>query len=226
MKGTKLIIYLISVVAYTVSLSIIFKRPVSFSVSPDFSLAGLELELFGLAMFVCLTLLFLRKHSIYDALSFFVPIIFIWIIIEGDWIIRGIYTFHKLNFYFWDTPVAVIFYYSLIYPLFLLYQKLGKGWINRLKGISVHLLIDVLITTPLAILFGFWTFRSTVFSVYPYIVPVVHLAEVFLGLFYVLFEEWLLAEKRIDEAWKPLVSLTAVFLFLAVYGTCDVLIKF
>lgn len=218
-SGTKLIIYIVSAVAYAVLLSFIFGRPISFSVSSNFSLVGAGLELFGLAMFVCFILLFLRKHGAYDALVFFVPIILIGIILEGDWIIRGSYTFHKLNLYFWDTPVAVIFYYSLIYPLFLLYQKFGKGWANRLKGIFSHLLIDVLITTPLAILFGFWTFKNIIFSVYPFIAPTVHLIEVFLGLCYVLFEEWLLVEKRIDKTWKPLISLTVAFLFLVVYAS-------
>ena len=218
MKSAKLIIYIVSVITYAVLLSVVFGRPISFSVGLNFSLVGAGLELFGLAMFVCFIILFSRKHSAYDALSFFVPIILIGVMLEGDWIIRGGYAFHKLNLYFWDTPVAVIFYYSLIYPLFLLYQRFGKRWANRLKGIFSHLLIDVLITTPLAILFGFWTFKNTIFSVYPFIVPTVHLTEVFSGLCYVLFEEWLLAEKRIDKAWKPLISLTVAFLFLAVYA--------
>ena len=155
MKSTKLIIYLTSVIAYTVLISIVFERSISFSVNSSFSLAGAGLEIFGLAMFIYIVFLFLRKHSMYDALTFFIPIMFLWIVIEGNWILGGKYTFHKLNFYFWDTPVAVIFYYSLIYPLFLLYQKFKKGWINRLKSTLIHLSVDVLITTPLAILFGF-----------------------------------------------------------------------
>jgi len=203
---------------YSFLLSFLFKRPFSFYVTSQFSPVGLFLEILGLILSFALIFRFKGKYGFYNTFSFFVPLFLIGALVEGDWILKQRFAFHKLNFYFWDTPVVIILYYSGTSLLYALYQKLGKGWFNRLKGVIIHLLADTLISTPFGIMFGFWTFRSTALSVYPYIVPPVHLGEVSLGLFYVLFQEWFIGEAKIDEKWKPVISLSLIFCLLALYS--------
>ncbi len=174
---------LLLLATYCVSLSLVFNRPILFTINPQFSPAGLFLEIIGIILSACFMLKFYKRYGLYNTLSFFVPLFLIGTVLEGDWITKGRFAFHKLNFYLWDAPVVIILYYSGAYLLFLLYQKLGKGWFNRIKGVLIHLLLDSLITTPLAILFGFWTFRNTLFTTYPYVVPAVHIGEVSLGFF-------------------------------------------
>lgn len=205
-------------ILYSFLLVVIFKRPISIFISSSFSLVGLFLEILGMILAVIFISHFYKKYGFCNTFSFFVPLFLIGALVEGDWILKQRFAFHKLNFFFWDTPVVIILYYSGAYLLYLLYQKLGEGWFNRLKALAIHLLADSLVTTPLAILFGFWTFRSTLFNVYPYIVPSVHLSEVSLGLSYVLFQKWLIAETRISEKLKPAVSLTLITCLLLIYA--------
>lgn len=206
---------------YCVCLLFIFDRPIFLSINFQFSVLGLLLEIIGVALAAYFISKFYKSYGLYNTLSFFIPLFLIGAVTEGDWIVKGRYTFHKLNFYFWDTPIVIVLYWSGAYLLYLLYQRLGKGWLNRVKGVTIHLLVDLLITTPLAVLFGFWTFRSTLLDSYPYIVPVLHLWEVSLVLFYIIFQERLIGTVKIREKFKPVVSLTVIFLFLLIYATTN-----
>lgn len=213
-----ILFFFLLVTAYSVLLSSILERPISFSTTPQLFFIGLILEFIGLILSIYFILQFYKKYGFYNTLSFFVPLFLVGAVVEGDWIIKQRFVFRKLNFYFWDVPIVIILYYSGAHLLYSLYQKLGRGWFNRLKAAIIHLLADSLITTPLAILFGFWAFRSTLFNTYPYIVPVVHLGEVSLGFLYVLFQERFIVEKRIREEWKPFISLTIIFILLLIYS--------
>lgn len=153
-------------------------RPFSFAITTPIILEGLIVE--GISVIVALLILFVffKKHGFYKTIAFFLPLFLLATYLEGDWITHGRFEFHKFNFFIWDTPVAIVLYYSTFYLIFLLYQYFGKGITNRIKALLIHLTIDVLITTPLAIIFGYWSFRSTLFSFYPFIVPAVHIGEV------------------------------------------------
>ena len=198
-------------------LSIVFQRPIEFTQSPVFSLEGLLVESVGLLISIYIIFIFYKRNGFYHTLTFFVPAFLTGAIIEGDWIVHQRYFYHKLNFYFWDTPIVIILYFSGIYLLFLLYRKLGSGFINKIKGLTIHLLIDSLVTTPAGIMFGFWTFRNMMFNHYPYIVPSIHIGEGLFGLFYVLFQERLLKTPKIHIRYKPIISLTVIFFLLLTY---------
>jgi len=203
---------------YSLILSIVFSRPIFFEVRQPFSLIGFIIELASLIMAFVLVLRFYKKNGLSKALVFFLPLFLLAPVLEGDWIISGRFTFHQLNCYLWNTPLAIIFYYAGGYELYLLYKKIGKGFGNRLKAAGIHLLLDTLLTTPFAILLGFWTFRSTLLPYYPFIIPVVHIGEVGFGFLYILFQEWLLMTKKVKGAAKPLVSISVMFIALLVYS--------
>ncbi|MBU1127295.1 MAG: hypothetical protein ABIH88_00235 [Patescibacteria group bacterium] len=193
-----------------------FRSP-SFTVVKPISSEGLVVE--GICIIVTFLMIykFFSKHGFYRTIAFFLPLFLFAAYVEGDWITRGRFEFHKLNFYLWDTPIAIILYYSAFYLVFLLYQFFGKGVMNRLKSISIHLFIDIFITTPLAIMLGFWSFRSTLFDFYPFVAPIVHIGEILAVLSYVLFQERLLTTSRVKENMRPVLSLTTIIVFLLIY---------
>lgn len=213
-----LLLFLCLLVAYCLLLSLVFERPILFSVALPFSPVGFLVEFIGLVASVYLVFRFCKRYGLYNTLSFFAPLFLAGILLEGDWLVNQRYTFRRLNFYFWDTPMAIIFYWSGAYLLYGLYKYLGKGWLNRIKGVIIHLSVDVLITTPLGIISGFWLFSNTLLNNYPYIVPAVHLGEVSFGLFFVLLQERLISAIKINEKLRPIISLTVVFCFLLLYA--------
>ena len=152
-------------------------------------LKGYLVEALSIIMFIVTAVLFVKRNSLKKAITFFLPLFVIGLLSEGLFIKLGEFKYLGFNIFVFGVPLAIVLYWTLFYYLYLLYQFLGKGLINRLKGVLIHLVVDTLVTTPLAIILGYWTFRYTLFSHYPFISPLTHLGEVVAGLFYTLLQE-------------------------------------
>ena len=136
-------------------------------------------------LFAVVTLVvFIIRNNAVKAILFFGTLSVFALIFEGLSIRIGLFEYVECRYSLLGVPIAVILYWFGMYYLYLVYEKWGSN-IQRMLLIAVlHLIIDALILTPLAVLVGYWEFQTTLFDSYPYISIPTHIGEV---LFVLLF---------------------------------------